>query len=64
MMKKPNVTENEIYTIQEACKALGIDRRTLRRYANAGCITMHIRTADNRIVFFGQDILKCYSDVR
>ena len=59
-MKKPNVLIDEIYTIPETCRALGIDRRTLRRYTAAGSITCHIRKADQRIVYRGKDISDCY----
>lgn len=57
------VDPHEIYTIPEACRALGIDRRTLCRYTAAGAITSHIRKADGRIVYFGADISKCYYTV-
>ena len=59
-MKRPNVINEELYTIPETCLALGIDRRTLRRYTSAGSIVCHIRKADNRIVYYGYDIEKCY----
>ncbi len=62
-MKKPIVNETEIYTIPETCKALGIDRRTLSRYTEAGCIKSYIRKADNRIVYFGRDIISCFYTV-
>lgn len=62
-MKKPIVDEKELYTIPETCRALGIDRRTLNRYTAAGSIRSHIRKADNRIVYFGEDIIRCYYTV-
>jgi predicted site-specific integrase-resolvase len=62
-MKKPDVIPDELYTVPETCKALGINRRTLRRYTNAGAIACHIRNADNRIVYLGADIFKCYYSV-
>ncbi|MBQ6254715.1 MAG: helix-turn-helix domain-containing protein [Bacteroidales bacterium] len=62
-MKKPEVIPDEIYTIPETCKVLGIDRRTLRRYTTAGSITCHIRKADQRIVYRGQDISDCYYSI-
>ena len=62
-MKRPIVNDNDIYSIPEACKALGIDRRTLRRYTQAGCIVSHVRRCDGRIVYFGSDIAKCYYDI-
>lgn len=62
-MKKPIVKPGELYTIPEACKVLGIDRRTLSRYTEAGAIKSHIRTADKRIVYFAEDITKCYYTV-
>jgi predicted site-specific integrase-resolvase len=62
-MKKPVVDPNELYTIPETCSILGIDRRTLNRYTAAGAIKSHIRKADNRIVYFGSDITRCYYTV-
>lgn len=62
-MKRPNVAPNEIYTIPETCAALGIDRRTLKRYTVAGAIPCYRRRADNRIVYRGVDIVKCYYSV-
>lgn len=59
-MKKPNVNPNNLYEIPSACKALGVDRRTLRRYTQAGVLPCHIRRADGRIVYFGSDLLACY----
>lgn len=62
-MKKPIVEPKEIYTIPEACRVLGIDRRTLSRYTESGAIRCHRRKADNRIVYFGEDITLCYYSV-
>ena len=62
-MNKPQVEDTEIYTITETCAILGIDRRTLCRYTAAGAIRSHRRIADNRIVYFGRDIVKCYYSV-
>ncbi len=62
-MRKPNVNPEDLLTIPECCRALGIDRRTLRRYTDAGAIVSHIRKADNRIVYYGADIIKCFYTV-
>lgn len=62
-MKKPNVNPNDVYTIPETCEALGVDRRTLHRWTAAGSIISHIRIADNRIVYRGEDITSCYSSI-
>ena len=62
-MKKPDVNPSDIYTITETCKALGVDRRTLHRWTSAGRIISHIRIADNRIVYRGEDIASCYSSI-
>ncbi|MBR1510548.1 MAG: helix-turn-helix domain-containing protein [Bacteroidales bacterium] len=59
-MKKPNVNPTEPYTVPEACMAMGITRRTLYRYTEAGALKAHRRKADNRIVFWGKDLLNCY----
>ena len=62
-MKRPEVIQDALYTIPEACKAMGIDRRTLRRYTQAGSIVCHIRKCDGRIVYYGRDISQCYYTV-
>ena len=62
-MKRPEVILDALYTIPETCKAMGIDRRTLRRYTQAGSITCHIRACDGRIVYYGRDIALCYNTV-
>lgn len=62
-MKKPIVEPNELYTISQASEALGIDRRTLYRYTEAGSICCHRRQSDNRIVYYGKDITSCYYSV-
>ncbi len=62
-MKTPDVKIEEIYDIPETCKALGIDRRTLRRWTQSGSIASHIRKCDGRIVYYGKDILACHFGV-
>ena len=62
-MTKPKATPDELYTVPETAKLLGIDRRTLRRWTQAGSIRSHIRKCDNRIVYLGEDILNCYSNI-
>lgn len=62
-MKKPDVIPNEPYTVAQACEAMGINRRTLFRYTEAGAIKSHRRVADNRIVYFGRDLLNCFYTV-
>ena len=62
-MTKPNATLDELYTVPETAKLLGIDRRTLRRWTLAGSIRSHIRKCDGRIVYTGADIIKCYSTI-
>jgi len=63
-MIKPIVIPSEPYTVAETCAALGVDRRTLHRYTVAGSIKSHRRSADNRIVYWGKDILACYYSVK
>lgn len=59
-MRTPDVQKEELYNIPETCKALGIDRRTLRRWTQAGSIVSHLRKCDGRIVYYGKDILACH----
>lgn len=60
-MKRPEVDLKGLYTVHEACTLLGISRRTLKRYLDYGAIEHHVRKADHRIVFYGADLLKCYT---
>ena len=60
-MKKPQVAPDEIYTVEDTCSQLGIDRRTLRRWTAEGSIQSRIRRADKRIVYTGKDIISCYT---
>ena len=60
---RPFSAAHLLKAIPETCKILGIDRRTLNRYTVAGAIKSHIRKADNRIVYLGEDITSCYYTV-
>lgn len=62
-MKRPIVDPTELYTVAETCSLLGITRRTLNRYTQAGAIKCQQRIADRRIVYYGEDILRCYYTV-
>ena len=60
-MKKPdNVNFNELYTIPQTCKLLGIDRRTLQRWTASGGIKSAIRKCDGKVVYSGAAIHNCY----
>ncbi len=57
----PQVALNSRYSIGEAAKILGIDRGTLRRYADRGSrnggINYGIRRSNGRRFFTGRDLL-------
>lgn len=39
---RPNIARDGSYTVLEAARLLGIDRRTLRRYESAGHVASHL----------------------
>lgn len=57
---EPQVTDNGRYSVMETCRALGINRSTLRRWVNAGKIQCKFRKIDNRKVFEGREIKKAW----
>lgn len=54
---EPKVCPSGLYELKDAAAALGIDRSTLTRAANAGRIKFTIRRCNNRRVFRGIDII-------
>ena len=59
----PNVKNDSRYTITETCEKLGIHRNTLRNWVKIGKIKFIVRKVDNRMMFRGFDILKCWNGI-
>ena len=45
---------------KEAARALGITRKTMRKYADGGFIAFHVRRVNNRRVTTGKEILRLW----
>lgn len=56
----PRVAETGLYNISEAARALGITRKTMRKYADGGFIAFHVRRVNNRRVTTGKEILRLW----
>lgn len=54
--KRPQVNENERYSVKETCFHLGICRDSLAKYTNEGRIPRYTH-ASGRYFYFGKDIL-------
>ena len=53
----PDVQMQGRYSIQDACKILGIARSTLYNHISAGNINVHFWKNNKRPFFFGKDVL-------
>lgn len=58
--ERPDVEKDGRYPVMRACEKLGISRRTLEQYRCAGRIHAEYREADNRKVYTGREILRCW----
>lgn len=59
--KEPNVTATSRYSINETCVLLGITRKTLLKYTQAGIIRCDYRKATMRRYYTGASILKFWT---
>lgn len=57
---RPKVEPDQRYNQREAAEALQVDRHTIRRYEESGCIRFSIRKAGRSKFTTGQQILKCW----
>lgn len=63
IVTKPNVEPSGLYNQSQAATALGIERHTLKRYADNGLIKCRVRKAGRGLVFTGADIIKCWQSM-
>lgn len=57
----PQVAETGLYNISEAARALGITRKTMRKYAEGGYISFYVRKSNRRRVTTGKEIIKLWN---
>ena len=57
---EPTVADTGMYSVTEACQALGIHRNTLRRYIVEGLIKCGFRRLNRRRFFYGREIKRCW----
>lgn len=58
--ERPDVVEDGRYCINETATALGISRKTLRRYTDKGLIKCGRRVANGRPFYTGREILRLW----
>lgn len=58
---EPKVEPTGRYSVTETCKALGIHRKTLKRYTDSLAIRCHIRKATGRKYYCGVDIVRFWT---
>lgn len=56
----PQVATEGLYGMTDAARALGITRKTMRKYADGGFIAFHVRRVNNRRVTTGKEILRLW----
>ena len=57
---KPKCEPQARYTQKEAAALLGVNRHTIKRWEDSGCIRFQIRKAGRAKFTTGQQILKCW----
>lgn len=58
---KPDVEPLGFYTQQQAAKALGVCRHTIKRYETEGIMKFFVRKANGRKVTKGSEIIKIWN---
>lgn len=57
---KPDCDQARRYTQKEAAELLGVERHTIKRYEQSGCIRFQVRKAGRAKFTTGQQIIKCW----
>lgn len=60
VQNKPTCDPAARYSQIEAAKLLGVERHTIRRWEDSGCIRFQVRKAGARKFTTGQQIIKCW----
>lgn len=60
---KPNVTKERRYSVPETYTLLGINRKTLMKYTERQQIIPIIHSANNRMYYTGEEILRFWNAV-
>lgn len=57
---KPQCDPLARYTQTEAARLLGVERHTIKRWEDSGCIRFQVRKAGRAKFTTGQQIIKCW----
>ena len=57
---RPNCEPDGRYTQKEAAQILGVERHTIKRWEDAGCIRFNVRKAGREKFTTGKQIIKCW----
>lgn len=60
---KPNVNKEQRYSVPETYTLLGINRKTLVKYTKLQKIVPIIHSANNRLYYTGEEILRFWNEV-
>lgn len=57
---KPICPSDRRYSQKEAAEILGVERHTIKRWENEGCIRFEVRKAGRSKFTTGRQIIKCW----
>jgi predicted site-specific integrase-resolvase len=60
---KPDIDPQRRYSQREAAEILKVERHTIKRWEDNGCIRFMIRKAGRQKYTTGQQILKCWEAI-
>lgn len=60
---RPDVCPDGLYNQKQVAEALKIDRHTVKRYEDNGCIKFKVRKAGNGKVATGAEVIRCWQGV-
>jgi len=61
-MKKQiiSVNESSMYELRDAAELLGVSKSTIQRWSREGKLKYSIRKVNNRRVWYGSELKKCW----
>ena len=62
--EQPNIIPTALYEVGAASKALRISYQTLYRYTKAGICKASLRKSNGRMVWSGNELIKCWRTVK